>query len=334
MKGYILAVLLLGALLQNVGSLVAQTKKPARCRATKSAKPKKLAAASVRKKKSAPKYKPAPPVDPTEGDNVDGDDLEIRRAAVDALGTMNGSVVVVDPTSGRILTMVNQKLAFKSGFTPCSTIKLVTSLAALSENVVDRDTVVPIGRYVRFNMTTALAKSNNEYFSVLGNRLGFERVTKYAHMLGLGELAGLDIPGEQPGTVPAEPPKWGGVGMMTSFGEGFLQTPLELASLLSAIANGGTHVLPAISADSGRDREFPAQGEAHAGTRAQRHHGRQARDARRGRLRHGAAGELRSERADSRQDRDLHGFPRVEPHGLVRVVQRGRIITNWWSSSC
>ena len=59
-------------------------------------------------------------------------------------------------------------------------------------------------------------------------------------MLGLGELAGLNIPGEKPGTVPAEPPKWGGVGMMMAFGEGFLQTPLELAGLLSAIANGGT----------------------------------------------------------------------------------------------
>src|SRR3954470_20410700 len=240
MKGYILAVLLLGAFVQNVGSLIAQTKRPARAAGQKSVAAKKLASASVRKKKATPRYKPAPPVDPTEGDNVDGDDLEIRRAAVDALGTMNGSVVVVDPTSGRVLTMVNQKLALKSGFTPCSTIKLVTSLAALTENVVDRDTFIPIGHYVRFNMTTALAKSNNEYFSVLGNRLGFERVTKYAHMLGLGELAGLNIPGEQPGTVPDAPPKWGGVGMMTSFGEGFLQTPLELAGLLSAIANGGT----------------------------------------------------------------------------------------------
>ena len=239
MKAYILAVLLLGGLLQNAGSLIAQTKRPTHAKSRK-ATSRKLATASVRKKKSTPRYKPAPPVDPTEGDNIDGEDLEIRRAAVDALGTMNGSVVVVDPTSGRILSMVNHKLALKSGFTPCSTIKLVTSLAALSENIVDRDTSISIGRYVRFNMTTALAKSNNQYFSVLGNRLGFERVTKYAQMLGLGELAGLDIPGEQPGTVPAEPPKWGGVGMMTSFGEGFLQTPLELASLLSAIANGGT----------------------------------------------------------------------------------------------
>ena len=66
------------------------------------------------------------------GDNVDGEDLEIRRAAVDALGTMNGSVVVVDPSNGRVLTMVNQKLALKGGFTPCSTIKLMTSLAALT----------------------------------------------------------------------------------------------------------------------------------------------------------------------------------------------------------
>jgi penicillin-binding protein 2 len=234
MKAYILIALLLGGLLQNAGSLLAQTKRASV--SSKTAKKK----TTGKKKKAAPRYKPAPPVDPTEGDNVDGEDLEIRRAAVDAIGTMNGSVVVVDPTSGRILTMVNQKLALQGGFTPCSTIKLVTSVAALTENVVSKDTVVPIARRTSFNLTSALTHSNNQYFSILGNRLGFDRVTRYAHMLGLGELAGLDIPGEHPGTVPAEPPKWGGVGMMTSFGEGFLLTPLELASLVSAIANGGT----------------------------------------------------------------------------------------------
>lgn len=239
MKVYIIAALLLGGLLQNAGSLLAAPKRPARASATKKQKVSKASKLALRKKK-APRYKPAPPVDPTIGDNVDGEDLEIRRAAVDALGTMNGSVVVVDPTTGRILTMVNQKLALKSGFTPCSTIKLVTSLAALTENIVSRETFVPIGRYAGYTMTTAIAKSNNQYFSILGNRLGFERVKKYAHMLGLGELAGLNVPGEQAGAVPAEPPKWGGVGMMTAFGEGFLVTPLELAGLVSSIANGGT----------------------------------------------------------------------------------------------
>jgi cell division protein FtsI/penicillin-binding protein 2 len=59
-------------------------------------------------------------------------------------------------------------------------------------------------------------------------------------MLGLSEKAGLDIHGEQPGILPPEPPKNGGVGMMTSFGEGITITPLEMAALLSAIANGGT----------------------------------------------------------------------------------------------
>src|SRR5690348_420337 len=62
--------------------------------------------------------------DSTAGDLVDGEDLVVRRAAVQALGPFNGTVVVSDPTSGRILTIVNQKLAYKSGFQPCSTIKL------------------------------------------------------------------------------------------------------------------------------------------------------------------------------------------------------------------
>ncbi|HLK50824.1 MAG TPA: penicillin-binding transpeptidase domain-containing protein [Bryobacteraceae bacterium] len=203
------------------------------------------AATVVRKTaRSTPAHKrrarPLPQIDPTLGDNVDGEDLMIRRAAVAALGSVNGSVVVVDPTNGRILTIVNQKLALKSGFTPCSTIKLVTSVAALNERLIDPDTTVKITRYLRFNLTSALARSNNQYFARLGNELGFDRVTRYAQMLGLGEKAALDIPDEQPGVIPVEPPKDGGVGMMTSFGEGFLVTPLELAALVSAIANDGT----------------------------------------------------------------------------------------------
>jgi cell division protein FtsI/penicillin-binding protein 2 len=205
------------------------------------AQAKKSAPVPVRKKtaRKTAVRKP-PPVDPTIGDNVDGDDLTVRRAAVAALGATRGSVVVADPNTGRILTMVNQKLGLQAGFTPCSTIKLVTSLAALNEHVVERDTVIHLSRYTSFNLTTAIAHSNNPYFATLGNRLGFERVTRYAQMLGLGEKAGLDIPGEQPGVIPAEPPKAGGMGMLTAFGEGFLVTPLELAGMLSSIANGGT----------------------------------------------------------------------------------------------
>src|SRR5215467_12552195 len=71
--------------------------------------------------------------DSTAGDMVDGEDLTVRRAAVQALGPYNGTIVVVDPQTGRLLTIVNQKLAFKSGFEPCSTIKLVAALAGLEE---------------------------------------------------------------------------------------------------------------------------------------------------------------------------------------------------------
>ena len=189
-------------------------------------------------KKKLPYKAKVPGVDPTLGDNVDGDDLTVRRAAVTALGTFAGSVVVVDPANGRILSMVNQKLALTTGFVPCSTIKLVTSLAALTEGLISKNTNIYISRRVSYNMTQALAHSNNQYFHILGTRLGFDRVHRYAEMLGLGEKAGLEIPGEQPGYVPLEEPKTG-VGLMTSFGTGISMTPLELAALLGAIANGG-----------------------------------------------------------------------------------------------
>ena len=132
-------------------------------------------------------------------------------------GQVNGSIVVVDPSNGRILTMVNQKLGLKSGFIPCSTIKLVTALAALSEHVVERDTRLFISRRISFDLTNALAHSNNEYFSKLGTQLGYDRVTRYARMMGLGDKAGIDIPGEEPGVWPDGPPKEGGMGLMTGF---------------------------------------------------------------------------------------------------------------------
>ncbi len=181
-----------------------------------------------------------PAVDPTLGDNVDGDDLTVRRAAVEALGAQNGSVVVVDAGSGRVLSVVNQKLAFSNGFTPCSTIKLVTALAALSEHVVARDDSIRVSRRSTFSLDEALAHSNNEYFGELGQRLGFDRVTRYAKMLGLGEAAGLDIPGERPGALPGVPPKGTSMGLLTAYGSGFQVTPLQLAAIVSAIANGGT----------------------------------------------------------------------------------------------
>jgi cell division protein FtsI/penicillin-binding protein 2 len=155
---------------------------------------------------------------------------------------MNGTVVAVEPTSGRILAMVNQKLALSSGAQPCSTIKLSVALAALNEGLITKDTQVRLGSRSRMNLTNALAHSNNAYFEALGRKLGFERVSHYAHQYGLGEMAGYKVEGEHLGTYPdAEiSSKLGGVGKMCSFGEGISMTPLQLAAMVSAIANGGT----------------------------------------------------------------------------------------------
>ncbi len=177
-----------------------------------------------------------------EGDITAGEDPIVRAAAVEALGNMNGTIVAVDPDSGRILAMVNQKLALSAGAQPCSTIKVAVALAALSENVITKDTQVPLGKYWRVDLTTALAHSNNAYFEAVGRKLGFERVSYYAHQFGLGELAGWQIAGENLGTFPSTEldAKLGGVGKMCSFGESISLTPLQLAALMSSIANGGT----------------------------------------------------------------------------------------------
>jgi penicillin-binding protein 2 len=177
--------------------------------------------------------------DSTAGDFVDGEDLTIRRAAVDALGPYNGSVVVVDPETGRVLSMVNQRVALSTGFQPCSTIKVSVALAGLKEKVIAPETKLRLGG-MRMDLTYALAHSNNYYFATLGTKLGFEKVSYYSHLFGYGEKAGLNIAGEQPGRYPTAPPKNGGVGMLTSFGEEIQQTPLQLAALMSAVANGGT----------------------------------------------------------------------------------------------
>lgn len=178
----------------------------------------------------------------TLGDVTAGEDPVVRDAAIQALGNMNGTALAIDPSSGRILAMVNQKLALSSGAEPCSTIKLAVALAALDEGLITKDTPVNLGGHYTMTLTTALARSINPYFETLGRMLGFERVKHYANMFGLGELAGYNIQGEQLGVYPDTPlpDAEGGVGRMCSFGESISMTPLQLGALVSAIANGGT----------------------------------------------------------------------------------------------
>ncbi len=178
--------------------------------------------------------------DSTKDDIPEFDDPMVRQAAVAALGRFNGTVVAVDPNSGRILSIVNQRLAFSEGFQPCSTFKPVVGVAALEQGIITRDTMVQVARRRYLNLTEALAHSNNQFFEALGRQMGFETVSHYGKLFGLGEPAGYNIFEEHPGLFPAKPPEYGGVARMSSFGEGIHVTPLQLASIGATLANGGT----------------------------------------------------------------------------------------------
>jgi cell division protein FtsI/penicillin-binding protein 2 len=133
-------------------------------------------------------------------DDVTGEDPEVRRVAVNALGNHAGTVVVMDPMTGRVYSMVNQEWALRRGFKPCSTIKLVTGLAGLSENAIPA--VDTVGDGFRLDLTSALAHSDNTFFQQVGTKIGSDKMVTYARELGLGEKTGINMPFEFPGRLP------------------------------------------------------------------------------------------------------------------------------------
>jgi membrane peptidoglycan carboxypeptidase len=189
-------------------------------------------------------------------DEVTGEDMEVRRAAVAALGSHAGSVVVMDPKTGRILTVVNQDWALRKGYKPCSTIKLVTGLAGLSEKVIDPAQTVNISlQKYSLDLTDSLAYSNNAYFQSVGGRVGFDRMVSYARELGLGQRTGINHANEFEGRVPAYKSGYA-VNHMSSHGDDFEVTPIQLASLVSAIGNGGSLLTPHLPRTPQEDVKF------------------------------------------------------------------------------
>ena len=177
-------------------------------------------------------------------DDVSGEDAEVRRVAINALGNHAGTVVVMDPMTGRVYSMVNQEWALRRGFKPCSTIKLVTGVAGLSENAIPLfDTV---GDGYRIDLTSALAHSDNGFFQQVGTKIGSEKMLTYARELGLGEKTGINVPFEFPGRLPEVKPEVL-ERRMFSHADGFEVTPLQLGTLVSAMANGGKLLVPQIA---------------------------------------------------------------------------------------
>src|SRR5215510_1570011 len=176
-------------------------------------------------------------------DSTIGEDPEVRRAAVEALGHHAGTVVVMDPKSGRVYTVVNQDWALRRGFKPCSTIKLVTGVAGISEKVISPMETASDGGNYRIDLTDALAYSNNSYFQRVGGQVGFDKMVGYAREMGLGEKTGINYANEYAGRVPLYKTGYA-VNHMSSHGDDFEVTAIQLATLVSAMSNGGKLVIP------------------------------------------------------------------------------------------
>src|SRR2546423_1368185 len=191
-------------------------------------------------------------------DNTVGEDLEVRKAAVEALGHQAGPGVVMDPKTGRVYAVVNQDWVLRRGFKPCSTIKLVTGVAGLCEKVIQPIETVSDGSNYRIDLTDALAYSNNSYFQHVGGQVGFDKMVTYARELGLGEKTGINYINESPGRVPLFKSGYA-VNHMSSHGDDFEVTAIQLASLVAAMSNGGKLMVPHLPRTTDENLHFKSE---------------------------------------------------------------------------
>ncbi|MFL6375182.1 MAG: penicillin-binding transpeptidase domain-containing protein [Pyrinomonadaceae bacterium] len=175
-------------------------------------------------------------------DKTEGEDLRIRQAAINALGNRAGSVVVMEAQTGKVLTIVNQDWAVRSTIRPCSTVKLVTGVAALNEGVISKQDGSIKGVPYRRNLDDALAFSDNGYFQRAGMQVGNQKMVEYGTKLGLGQPTGINLDGEAAGKLPTNDSDR----RIYSHGDGTEVSTLQLAVLASEITNGGHRVLPRV----------------------------------------------------------------------------------------
>ncbi len=152
-------------------------------------------------------------------------------------------------------------------YPPGSIFKIITGMAALEAKVVTPDEYIfDSGRHWLIdkrnaggealgwiNFYEAMAKSDNVYFYEMGNRLGIDRIEAQARAFGLGERTGIDLYGEARGIVASEDYKrevfddywYLGETFDAAIGQSFnLTTPLQVASIMAQVANGGTRYRP------------------------------------------------------------------------------------------
>jgi penicillin-binding protein 2 len=241
-------------------------------------------------------------VEPMPGKNVFLTiDHKLQKVTEDMLrNKIAGAVLAMNPNNGHILAMashpsfdqnalvermshseweaiVNNPLhplenrAIKGQYPPGSTYKIITSMAALEDGIIAKDTKVVCPGYYTFrnrpfrcweegghghvNVRQALAQSCDVFFYKVGEKLGVDRLAHYAKGCGLGLSTGIRLDSDATGLVPTMTWKLKRFGMpwqkgetlLIAIGQGFnLVTPVQMVSLISAVANGGTRYRPII----------------------------------------------------------------------------------------
>src|SRR5262245_16928567 len=169
-------------------------------------------------------------------------------------------------TNDELKPLANKAIAGQ--YAPGSTFKMVVALAALKAGVSPRTTEFcpgfmrlgtsqfhcwKKGGHGNLDMSGGLKNSCDVFFYETARKVGIDKIAEMARELGLGQITGIDLPGEKPGLIPDSDwklatfeEKWQqGETLVAGIGQGFITaTPLQLAVMAARIANGGIAIVP------------------------------------------------------------------------------------------
>ena len=206
---------------------------------------------------------------------------KILKSAVERFGANRGTIIVMEPQTGKILAMANypnfnpndfrnvesmenfRNLAVSDSYECGSVFKTITLAAAIDDGKINPDTaytdtgnVSEAGYNIKNSdlkangvqtMTQVLEKSLNTGAIYAEKLVGNKDFADYVKRFGFGELTGINLPGESGGNISNLKNLKSNIQFFTaSFGQGITVTPIQLISAYNAIANGGTLMKPQI----------------------------------------------------------------------------------------
>ncbi len=200
-------------------------------------------------------------------------------AAIKQFRPKSATVILMNPKTGGILAMANRpnfnlnvqdkvpldyrrNRALSDMVEPGSTFKIVTAAAALTERIVRPTTMINCENgfmascklrdhhpYADLSVNDILVKSSNIGVAKLAIQLGDQKFYEYVRRFGFGERSGVSLPGEISGIV-HPPHRWSKISITRMpMGQEVAATPLQVASAMCVIANGGQLMMPQIVQD-------------------------------------------------------------------------------------